>query len=136
MKVIQKSPKVVSLQKAFTECEDVVISREKCWNNSPEGKHTESCFVEELAEKKCLSYHLCPIQFRNFYEYTDCHLWAEAFAHKDDEQYVKARARISSDRAMTNMCREIVQDLSKEMSKYTEHKTEALKGLKKESLSR
>ena len=128
-----------NFQKAYHECQDLAVSRQNCWNASLEGKHTEDCLVEELAEKKCLTSQLCPTLYRNFYEYTECHLWAEAFAHKNDTRYVEARAKISNDRAMSYMCREIVQDLSKEMSKYSRYRLEALEGesfLKKEGLVR
>ena len=116
----------VATQNAYNDYKEYVVKRQNCWNSSPDGKHTEECYVEELAEKRCLSSHLCPIMYRKFYEYTDCHLWAEAFAHKNDEQYSKARTRISGDRTMMYMCREIVQDLSKEMSKYSKYREEVL----------
>ena len=122
----KKENKKAATQNAYNECKEYVIKRENCWNNSPDGKHTEDCFIEELAEKKCLSSHLCPIMYRKFYEYTDCHLWAEAFAHKNDERYWDARERINRDRTMQYMCREIVQDLSKEMSKYSKYRAEVL----------
>ena len=111
-------------QNAYIECKDLVVKRQDCWDNSPDGKHTEDCFVEELAEKRCLTSHLCPSIYRKFYEYTECHLWAEAFAHKDEEKYKEARARISSDRTMAYMCRGIVQDLSKAMAKYSGYRDE------------
>ena len=93
------------------------MNRQNCWSNSPEGKHTEECFIEELAEKKCLAARLCPAQFKTFYQYTECHLWAESFAHTNDPSYTEARERINKDHALKNMCRGIVLDLSKEMSK-------------------
>ena len=122
----KKKDEKTSAQNAYIECKELVIQRQDCWNRFPEGKHTEECFVEELAEKRCLTSQLCPSLYRKFYEYTECHLWAEAFAHKNDEQYKEARARISSDRTMAYMCRGIVQDLSKAMSKYSKYRSEIL----------
>ena len=116
----------LATEKAYNECKNFVMIRQNCWDMSPDGKHTEDCFIEELAEKRCLSSHLCPSLYRKFYEYTDCHLWAEFFAHKNDERYLKARERINSDRIMKYMCREIVQDLSKEMSKFSKYRDEVL----------
>ena len=124
---------------AYDKCQDLVMKRKNCWNGSLEGKQTEDCLVEELAEKKCLASTLCPNLYKNFYEYTECHLWAEAFAHKDEKQYIEGRARINNDRAMVYMCREIVQDLAKEMSKYSKYRLESLEGelfLKKEGFVR
>ena len=122
----KKDSKRTVVKNAYIECKDLVFKRQDCWNNSTEGKHTEECFVEELAEKRCLTSHLCPDLYRKFYEYTDCHLWAEAFAHKNEEQYIDARAKISRDRVMSSMCRGIVQDLSKAMSKYSKYRSEIL----------
>ena len=113
-------------ENAYIECKDFVMNRQTCWSNSPEGKHTEECFIEELAEKKCLAARLCPAQFKTFYQYTECHLWAESFAHENDPSYTEARERINNDRALKNMCRGIVQDLSKEMSKYSKYREEIL----------
>ena len=89
-------------EKAYIECKDFVMNRQNCWSNSPEGKHTEECFIEELAEKKCLAACLCPAQFKTFYQYTECHLWAESFAHTNDPSYTEARERINKDRALKN----------------------------------
>ena len=122
----KKSDNKTLAQNAYIECKDLVLKRQDCWNRSPEGKHTEECFVEELSEKRCLTSQLCPNLYRKFYEYTECHLWAEAFAHRNEEQYIEARARISSDRVMSNMCRGIVQDLGKAMSKYSKYRSEIL----------
>ena len=124
---------------AYFECKDYIVRRQNCWNQSSESKNTDSCFEEELAEKKCLSSRLCPDLYKKFYEYTECHLWAGAFRNKNDQRYVEARARIESDRALVNMCRDMGHDLTKEISKYSRYRPEASAGesfLKKEGLSR
>ena len=45
---------------ARKKCITFVEKRRDCWKDSVSGnKHTEQCFIEELAEKKCMSECLC-----------------------------------------------------------------------------
>ena len=115
-------------QKAYSECSKYIEIREKCWNKFEDGDKNENCFDEELAEKKCLASNLCPDLYKRFYEYSECHLWAAAFRKRNDNRYIEARERIDNDRAMSNMCRDLSHELSKELSHYSQYRPEALEG--------
>ena len=57
-------------KKAFHECHDYTVKRERCWNTLTEENRNQECFPEELEEKKCLALCLCPELYKKFYEYT------------------------------------------------------------------
>ena len=114
--------------KAYAECNNYIEKREQCWNNSQSESKNADCFEEELAEKKCLASHLCPELYKKFYEYSECHLWAAAFRKKNNDMYIEARSRINSDPALSKMCRELGLELSKDLSNYSQYRTEASEG--------
>ena len=115
-------------EKAYSECSKYIENREQCWNKFENRSQNDNCFDEELAEKKCLASHLCPELYKKFYEYSECHLWAAAFRKRHDNRYMEARKRIDNDRAMSNMCRELGHELSKELSNYSKYRPEAFEG--------
>ena len=126
-------------KKAFHECHDYIVKRERCWNTLTEENRNQECFPEELEEKKCLALCLCPELYKKFYEYTECHLWAAAFRNKNDVRYMEARNKINNNPAMATMCREMGHDLTSTISRYTRFRPEALEGesfLKKEGIVR
>ena len=126
-------------KKAFHECHDYTVKRERCWNTLTEENRNQECFPEELEEKKCLALCLCPELYKKFYEYTECHLWAAAFRNKNDVRYMEARKKIDNNPAMATMCREMGHDLTSTISRYTRFRPEALEGesfLKKEGVVR
>ena len=123
-----KSEEEKRANKAYSECNRYIVIRERCWDNSENKSSKADCFEEELAEKKCLASHLCPNLYKKFYEYSECHLWAAAGRKINDNRYIEARARVNSDRAMANMCRELGLELVKELSNYSQYRPEASEG--------
>ena len=103
-------------------CVHLVRARRDCWLRSAEGKQTEECLLEELAEKKCLAGHFCPSQARRFYVLRDgeCSKWAERFAFGPSEE----SEAVNKNRARKKACRSVVMDLSKCLQGYRKYHPE------------
>ena len=80
-------------------CREEIRDRKECYDSHGKGINTEECYKEELNEKRCLAFHLCPLEAKRFYGSPgkgvegkgECSLWAEYFAFRDseDEWYTK-----------------------------------------------
>ena len=112
---------------ARKHCEEAVTARENCWVRHG-GKETENCFEEELLEKRCLSFVLCPSEARKFYgtpigtkDKAACSLWAEYFAFPDDIRHRISREKVNQSPQKQQACREITMELAKCMSKYRQY---------------
>ena len=92
------------------------------------GKLGEDCLVEELQEKRCLSFQHCPAEAQAYYltkngEKGICASWAEAFCFArssmiDDEggskeRHISSRDRVNSNRRLKKECRQVALDLVK-----------------------
>ena len=105
--------------KAEAKCKTLVMARGKCWENSvAKTKETDECYREELAEKQCLAECLCSKEAKAFYSKTDCHLYSEYFAYKDDAKYKAGRDKILGDPARVKLCQELTMNLAYCMFRY------------------
>ncbi|QDZ19331.1 hypothetical protein A3770_02p18490 [Chloropicon primus] len=106
-------------------CIDFVRARRECWRNAKEGKGTGECIKEELAEKRCLATHFCPSQARRFYELREgeCAKWAQRFAFGPSQE----SDSVCSNWAKQKVCRAVVMELSKCLSKYRKYNPEYIK---------
>ena len=130
-------------------CREEIKARRKCYDRWGKGINTEECYEEELNEKRCLSFHLCPIEAKRFYRIPgkgsegkgECSLWAECFAFKagDDTKsataHMQTRDQISIDEEKTKRCRKQLMDLSICLSHYSEmlQKIENREGIKRDT---
>ena len=114
-------------------CLEEINARNECYERQREGINTEACFEEELNEKRCLSFYVCPNEARKFYGVSngfekkgECSLWAEYFAFKDSKDkmsgmvHTHARELIDRDKGKMQTCRKILMDLSVCLSQYSE----------------
>ena len=115
-------------------CREEIRVRRECYDNHGKGMNTEECYKEELNEKRCLAFHLCPLEAKRFYGTPgkgvegkgDCSLWAEYFAFKDSEDernaviHTQTRERISNNEGESKKCRKQLMDLSFCLSHYSE----------------
>jgi hypothetical protein len=84
--------------------------------------------VEELEEKRCLSFHSCPREAQAYYQTKNgekgrCAAWAEAFCFGrstmiDDlegikEHHTSSREKVNSNKRIKKECRQIAMDLAK-----------------------
>ena len=112
------------------QCADLTERRQKCHNLY--GKFGEDCLVEELEEKRCLSFHFCPREAKAYYatqlaEKGICASWAESFCFArdtmiDDEggvrqHHVSASERVNRNPKIKAKCRSIAFDLAKCLQK-------------------
>lgn len=117
---------------APASCNELTERRRKC--HQVYGKSGEDCLVDELEEKRCLSFQHCPKQATAYYGTVDgrkglCASWAEAFCFADDrinlmndkdvEHHVKAQTIVNGNRDVKKECRSIAMDLAKCMKSYT-----------------
>ena len=127
-KLFQSSDKQ-EYETARKKCITYVEKRRDCWKESVSGnKNTEQCFVEELAEKKCMSECLCKDIYLNFYVRSSCHLWAESFAHKDIPKYRNAKEQINKNKEIKEVCKALTLQLSHCISKYMKYSDEGAEG--------
>ena len=109
-------------ENACKQCSALVKQREFCWSKSLVGsKETDECFTEELQEKKCMSQFLCNSIHKNFYEISSCHLWAEYFAHKNDNVYINGKHEIDDNPELREVCTKLTHQMSKCMSVYMKY---------------
>ena len=114
---------------AKKSCTNFALTRKKCWKSSVSGnKNTEECFIEELEEKRCMSECLCNDVYKNFYERSSCHLWAEAFAHKNSSKYINARDQINKNKDLKAACKKLTHQMSACMSMYMKYSNEGTEG--------
>jgi hypothetical protein len=94
-------------QAALQACEHESSARKYCYESSGKCKGGEDCLIEELTEKRCLAFGLCPAEARAYYGEREgiagkglCSLWAEAFAFtRDDARGVDENTREAHTRA-------------------------------------
>jgi len=116
----------------MVSCNELTSRRKKC--HEVYGKLGEDCLVEELEEKRCLSFQHCPKQAKAYYGTAYgrkglCASWAEAFCfanpsinminETDVEHHEKARELVNGNRDVKTECRKIVMDLAKCMKSFT-----------------
>lgn len=106
-------------------CAELIEMRERCWAFHG-GKDTEECLVEELREKRCLSFSFCPKAAKAFYgspagQKATCALWAEAFAFTesanisdfDAKLHASTHEQVNNSPKTRSKCREVTMALSK-----------------------
>lgn len=113
-------------------CKELTERRKQC--HDVYGKLGEDCLVEELEEKRCLSFQHCLPQAKAYYGTANgrkglCASWAEAFCFADSrinmmnendvEHHEKARTLVNGNRDVKTECRSIAMDLAKCMKSYT-----------------
>ena len=120
---------------ALEACELVISARKYCYESSGLHKGGEDCLIEELNEKRCLAFGLCPVEAQAYYGEAEgvkgkgmCSLWAEAFAFtREDargvdeitkEAHKRGNEIIMADKRKGAACRERVHNLSKCLSKW------------------
>ena len=120
------------VQSANANCKELIVKRIACWDFHG-SKDTENCFVEELEEKRCLAFQLCPSNAASYYGSmtsigkAQCALWAEAFAYQvmdgaitSDQvsRHQTARESVTKSPELQKKCRKITMDLAKCLSGY------------------
>lgn len=110
--------------------------RQQCQNKY--GKEGENCLLEELEEKRCISFEHCPREAKAYYGHAlgplqenhteatnilpkaTCSLWAESFAYSResmDPQVVQAhqdaQQQILASKQQKKECQQIVRDLAR-----------------------
>lgn len=116
----------------MASCSEATSKRIKC--HDVYGKLGEDCLVEELEEKRCLSFQHCAQQAKAYYGTANgrkglCASWAEAFCfadssinllnEKDVAHHEKARELVNSNPNVKSECRSIAMDLAKCMKSFT-----------------
>ena len=115
-------------------CREEIRVRRECYDSHGKGINTEECYEEELNEKRCLAFHLCPLEAKRFYGTPgrgaegkgECSLWAEYFAFGTSEDklsatiHSEARDQISNNEEKSKKCRKQLMDLSFCLSHYSE----------------
>ena len=129
-------------------CDAYVRRRAECWAQSLRDRGGEDCLVQELEEKQCLAWELCPTAARRFYGKRAnlqsgvnpptgskglCSLWAESFAfsqslpegHEDRVLHEAARERVQADRKKLQRCRKRSLELSRCLGTYLRHSVDS-----------
>jgi hypothetical protein len=120
-------------RRAYDACRDVVKNRQMCYEGSGLPKGGEECLIEELEEKRCLSFQLCPREAAAYYGTLEgekglCSLWAESFAFTRDDARVHSATKeahqrgsdvVMADKRKQQACRERVYNLSKALAKFS-----------------
>ena len=92
----------MSAKRALQQCQEAVNTRKFCYSTSQRELGGEDCLIEELTEKRCLSFMLCPKEAKDYYGSKDgdkavCALYKEAFAFAREDARVdegtKARSK-------------------------------------------
>ena len=121
------------VQQANLQCMETKRKREACYAFHGT-KDTENCLIEELQEKRCLAFQICPANAEAFYGSiqgivgkAQCSLWAEAFAFRSADgtvtqeevtRHQTARDIVTKSTKMHKECRAITMDLAKCLAKY------------------
>lgn len=115
-----------------SSCSELTSKRKKC--HDVYGKNGEDCLVEELEEKRCLSFQHCAKQAKDYYGTANgrkglCASWAEAFCFADlrinmmnegdIEHHTRARELVNGNRDVKAECRSIAMELAKCMKSFT-----------------
>ena len=109
----------MSAKRALQQCQEAVNTRKFCYSTSQRELGGEDCLIEELTEKRCLSFMLCPKEAKDYYGSKDgdkavCALYKEAFAFaREDarvdegtkELHANAAVRGEGDKALSQACR-------------------------------
>ena len=122
----------MSVKRAKELCSDAVETRRFCYEGSVKAKGGEDCLIEELVEKRCLSFALCPREAQQYYGTKDgekalCSLYKEAFAFTREDARVDAGSkelhrlasqRGDADNALNKACRSRGMNLVHCLSQY------------------
>lgn len=122
----------------MVSCSALSSIRAKC--HGMYGKHGEDCLVQELEEKRCLSFQRCAPQAMAYYgttiggEKAICASWAETFCFGDAdrsnyitqstidphvvEEHVEANTYVNGHADVKKHCRGIAMELAKCLRKY------------------
>lgn len=127
----------MSKRRAYEACRDAVKNRQMCYEGSGLPKGGEECLIEELEEKRCLSFHLCPREAAAYYGGPEgdtvdtkglCSLWAESFAFTRENARVHSATKeahrrgsdvVMADKRKQQACRERALNLSKALAKFS-----------------
>ena len=117
----------------MNSCSELTSKRIRC--HRLYGKLGEDCLVEELEEKRCLSFQFCEKNAKAYYGTNNgrrkglCASWAEAFCFADSsinimnesdvEHHKRAQEIVNDNRDVKAECRSIAMDLAKCMKKFT-----------------
>mmetsp|Transcript_26000 Transcript_26000/g.39360 ORF Transcript_26000/g.39360 Transcript_26000/m.39360 type:complete len:117 (+) Transcript_26000:30-380(+) len=106
-------------------CSTETSKRQKC--HSLYGKLSEDCLIQELEEKRCLSFQICAQEARAYYGTPSttksvCASWAEAFCFGNPalimeehvlDQHLRASEQVNRDKRLKANCRKVAMDLAK-----------------------
>lgn len=111
----------------MSNCKPLTTRREKC--HALYGKLGEDCLIEELEEKRCVSFRHCAREAQAYYgslhgKKALCASWAESFAFENplleeetQDHHNKASQIVNSDKNVKRECRAITLELVKCMRK-------------------
>ena len=100
-------------------CEPLAAARAACWALHG-GRDTEACLVEELLEKRCVAFSVCPSAAASFYGAPDgppgagaCASWAEHFAFKNHPGVAAGRAAVLASPELVTHCTRVTHELAR-----------------------
>jgi hypothetical protein len=98
-------------------CAPLAAARAACWARAG-GRDTEACLAEELREKRCVAFAVCPAAAAAFYGAPGappgvCALWAEAFAFPDDAGAAAGRAAVLASRDLVAHCTRATHEVAR-----------------------